>query len=313
MTAKRILVTPRSLTGSNHPALARFERDGYQVVRCTPGKQPDEGELLRLLPGCIGYLAGVEPVGRRVLESAKGLKAVSRNGTGVNNIDLEAARQMNIAVLRVEGANARGVAELAIGLTLALVRNLPASDQRMKQGVWERRKGIELKGRCMGLIGCGSIGQLVAEMAIALGMEVIGYDPVQNDRLAAKGSFRYGGLDEVLAQSDVLSLHCPPSSDGRPIITRHRIAAMKRGAFLVNTARGELLDDEAVIEALDSGRLAGVAIDAFREEPPGEDPLVRHEKTIAVPHIGAYTEESVNLAVEGAVDNLLNALRSEGS
>jgi phosphoglycerate dehydrogenase-like enzyme len=311
MTTKKILVTPRSLTQSGHPALARLERAGFEVIRCTPGQQPDERELLRLLPGCVGYLAGVEPVSGRVLERAEGLRAISRNGSGVNNIDLDAARERNIAVLRVEGANARGVAELTLGLALALVRSLPASDRSLKRGVWQRCKGIELKGRTMGLIGCGRIGQLVAEMAIGLGMNAVGYDPVRNGRLLATEGFCYVTLDEVLARSDVISLHCPPSTDGGPLITRRRIAAMKDGAYLVNTARGELLDDEAVIAALDSEKLAGIAIDAFRKEPPGNDPLVQHEKTIAVPHIGAYTEESVTKAVEGAIDNLLNVLETE--
>jgi D-3-phosphoglycerate dehydrogenase / 2-oxoglutarate reductase len=308
MNDKRILITPRSLTTSGHPALARFEQAGYQLVMSAPGQQPSEEELLRLLPGCVGYLAGVEPITRPVLEQATGLKAISRNGTGVNNIDLAAAQELNIAVLRVQGANARGVAELAIGLTLALVRHVPISDRALKQSVWARHRGIELVDRTMGLVGCGQIGQIVAEIASALGMKVLGYDPVRNDHLLTIRRFRYVELEQVLASSDVVSLHCPPLPDGQPLITRQRLASMKDGAYLVNTARAELLDDQAVLEALNSGKLAGMAIDAFRKEPPGSDPLVLHEKTIAVPHIGSYTDESIDRAVTGAVENLLAAL-----
>lgn len=307
---QRILITPRSLTRSGHPALARLEAGGYEILCCTPGEQPSEAELLRLLPGCVGYLAGVEPVSARVLEEARGLKAISRNGTGINNIDLEAARRLKIAVLRADGANARGVAELTIALTLALVRHLPFSDRHLKTGQWQRCQGIEVAGRTLGLIGCGKIGQLVTEMAVALGMEVVAYDPFPNAALAATAHFRYVALEAVFDQADVLSLHCPPAADGTPIITQKRLAHMKRGAYLINTARGELLDDAAVLEALESGQLAGVAVDAFRKEPPGPDPLVQHEKVIAAPHIGAYTEESVTRAVEVAVDNLLNALHA---
>ncbi len=308
MTANTILVTPRSLTRDGHPALARLERAGYRLLMGTPGQQPDEEALLRLVPGCVGYLAGVEPVSRRVLERAVNLRVISRNGTGIDNIDLEAAHQRNIAVMRAEGANARGVAELAVGLLLALVRNISLSDRCLKAGTWQRHLGCEIKGRTLGLIGCGQIGQLVAHMAIGLGMRVVAFDPFPDTERAAAVGFSYVPLEQLLAASDIISLHCPPSRDSEPVITRQGLTAMKDGVYLVNTARGELLDDDAVIEFLDNGKLAGVAVDAFRREPPGLDRLVIHERVIAVPHIGAYTEESVTQAVEMAVDNLLLAL-----
>jgi D-3-phosphoglycerate dehydrogenase / 2-oxoglutarate reductase len=309
MTGKKILITPRSLTLSGHPSLARLEQAGYQLVLSTPGQQPGEDELLRLLPGCVGYLAGVEPITRRVLRCASGLKAISRNGTGVDNIDLQAASERNIAVLRVEGANARGVAELAIGLMLSLVRHVPACDRSLKQAVWTRHRGIELEDRTLGVVGCGKIGQLVAEIGSALGMRVLGHDPVPSQAVRMLRRFHYVELEPLLAESDIVSLHCPPSADGQPLITGQRLAAMKDGAYLVNTARAELLDEQAVLEALDCGKLAGVAIDVFRKEPPGADPLVQHEKTIAVPHIGGYTDESIGRSVAGAVENLLAVLQ----
>lgn len=305
---KKILVTPRSITSGGHPALDRLTEAGYEIVLSTPGELPDEDELRRLLPRCVGHLAGVELISAGVLEAAGNLQAISRNGTGVDNIDLEAAQRLNIRVLRAEGANARGVAELAIGLTLSLVRSIPFSDQRLKAAAWERRQGIELEGREMGLIGCGKIGQLVAVTAAALGMRVAAYDPYPDDSFTPPDGFRQASLDEVFASADVVSLHCPASPDGRPLVDQPRLDTMKQGAYLVNTARGELLDDPAVLAALDSGRLSGLAMDAYRVEPPGDDPLVRHERVIAVPHIGAFTQESVTRAVETAVENLLGAL-----
>ena len=146
MTAK-ILVTPRSLTREGDPALELLKSAGYELVLCTPGKAPDEEELIRLLPGCVGWLAGVEKISERVLRTGRDLKAISRNGTGVDSIDLDACRKLGIPVLRAEGANARGVAELTIALLLSLMRSLPFSDSRMKAGGWERRKGTELEGR----------------------------------------------------------------------------------------------------------------------------------------------------------------------
>jgi len=308
MGKKKILVTPRSITRSGHPALQTLEAAGYEILFCTKGKMPDEAELLRLVPDCVGWLAGVEPVSERVLESATQLKAISRNGTGIDSIDLKAAERLGIRILRAEGANAQGVAELTIGLTLALVRSIPFSDRHLKTAGWERRKGIELQGRVMGLIGCGKIGQRVAIMATGLGMRVVGHDPYPDGTFAQPKGFSYASLDEVFAEADVLSLHCPPSRDGNPLVDQRCIDVMKDGVYLVNTARGDLLDDQAVLDALNSGKIAGVAIDAFRKEPPGSEPLVQHDKVIATPHIGAFTEESVTRAVEVAVDNLLEVL-----
>ncbi|MDD3470459.1 MAG: phosphoglycerate dehydrogenase [Thermoguttaceae bacterium] len=305
--SKKILITPRSLTRSGHPAIAKLETAGYQPVYCTPGQTPSEDEMISLLPGCVGWLAGVEPITSHVLESAKDLRAISRNGTGVNNVDLEAAKRLNIAVLRAEGANAQGVAELAMGLFFALVRSIPFSDAHLKSAEWERRQGIELIGKTLGLVGCGAIGCIVAKSAIGCGMKVVGYDPFPNDFFAQTPGFAYVSLEEVRAKADLLSLHCPPL-EGKPLVDADWIASMKNGAYLVNTARGELLDETAVIEALDSGKLSGVAMDAFRKEPPTDDPLVRHPKVIATPHIGAFTQESVSRAVTVAIDNLLKFL-----
>ncbi len=304
----RILVTPRSVTRNGHPSLDALSAAGYEVVFSTPGCFPTEGELLELLPGCVGYLAGVETISARVLDAATDLKAISRNGTGVDSIDLAAAERNGIQVCRAEGANARGVAELTFAHVLASVRSLPFSDSEMKGGGWTRRKGIELEGRTLGLVGCGKIGQLVAEFAMAFGMKVRAFDPYPDDRFSPAGDFAYCPLDELLAVSDIVSLHCPPKADGRPLIDGVAIAAMKAGVYIVNTARGSLLDDDAVLEALESGSVAGVALDAFTSEPPADLRLVKHPRVTATPHIGGFTAESVGRAMSVAVDNLLGAL-----
>lgn len=308
MNMPRILVTPRSVTRAGHPALQRLREAGYEVVFCTPGVQPDEAELLRLLPGCIGYLAGVEKIGARVLETATDLRVISRNGTGVDNIDAAAARQHGIVVCRAEGANARGVAELTLALVLALARSIPLCDRSIKGGGWERPIGFELCGRTLGLIGCGRIGRLVAGLALAFDMEVLAYDPLPEPAFAPAPRFRYANLEEVLDRADVLSLHAPPSADGRALIDRAALSRMKRGVCLVNTARASLLDAAAVFEALESGQLAGVALDAFDPEPPTDRRLACHPRVIATPHAGGLTHESVDRAVTVAVDRLLETL-----
>jgi len=303
-----ILVSPRSLTTAGHPALARLQDAGYELVFTPPGKQPTTDELLQRLPGCVGFLAGVEDIDARVLEAAPGLRVISRNGVGTNNVDMEAARRLGIRVCTTPGANARGVAELAMAHLLSLARWVPFSDHAIKAGGWQRRKGIEVCGKTLGLIGCGHIGRLVARFALGMDMHVLAYDLIPDATFAPSPQFHYAPLADVIRQSDVISLHCPAPGNGRPIIDAAALAAMKPGVFLINTARAELVDPTALAAALQSGQVAGAAIDVFLNEPPTDDVLVANERVVATPHIGGFTGESVDRAVEMAVDNLLQAL-----
>jgi len=305
---KKILVTPRSLTKQGHPALESLRQAGYQLQFSTPGRQPKEEELLGLVPGCVGYLAGVERITERVLAAADRLRVISRNGTGIDNIDVAAAESRGIRICRAEGANARGVAELTLALLLALSRSVPFSDAALKRGGWERRQGMELEGRTLGLVGCGRIGKLVAQFALALGMAVRAHDILPDRAFSPPGDFAYAPLESVLAEADFLSLHCPWPDGSPPLIDTSAIALMKQGAYLINTARAGLIDEAAVLGALETSYLAGVAVDVFDPEPPRDSALVRHDRVIATPHIGGYTEESISRAVSAAVENLLKYL-----
>jgi D-3-phosphoglycerate dehydrogenase len=307
----KVLVTPRSLTRSGHPALKLLEQEGHEVLFCTPGQQPGEAELIRLLPGCAGYLAGVEKVSAAAIDAAGELKVISRNGSGVDNIDLEAAARRGITVCRTEGANAKGVAELTIGLMYALARSLHSHDAGMKARQWERRRGFELEGRTLGLIGCGQIGEETAVRALGIGMNVLAYRRNPDPGFSPARNFRWATLEEVIGQSDVISLHRPANPDGSPFITAELIGRMKKGVLLVNTARGSLLDDRAVLAALEEGRIAGVATDVYEREPPAQWELARHERVIATPHIGAFTQESVERATVAAVENIITALKEQ--
>lgn len=306
----KILVTPRSLTRAPHPALQLLAEQGYEVVTGRPGEQPTEDELLQLLPGCVGYLAGVEPVTRKMLDAATSLVAISRNGVGVDNIDIDAAQEAGVKILTTPGANAEGVAELAIGLILALVRSIPWSDRTLKGGGWNRRIGVELDGMVLGVIGCGNVGRRVTELAIGLGMSVLGYDPKPAAGFGPAG-FSWVDLDEVFEQSRVITLHS--LAVGHPIVDAGALERIQPGAFLVNTARAGLVDVDAALDALDSGKLAGYAVDAYEEEPPADRRLVEHENVIATPHVGGYTKESSYRSAVGAVENLLAALGEGGN
>jgi D-3-phosphoglycerate dehydrogenase len=259
----------------------------------------------------VGYLAGVETISARVLESASDLKVISRNGTGVDSVDVDAAERCGITVCRAQGANARGVAELTFAHILAMVRALSYSDHQMKHEQWDRRKGIELEARTLGIVGCGKIGQLVTGFGLAFGMRVKAFDPFPSPDFKPAGDFEYVSLDQILTRVDILSLHCPAQADGTPLIDAQAIARMKKGAYIVNTARGNLLDTEAVLSALDTGQVAGVAVDAFESEPPQAWDLVKQSRVIASPHIGGFTQESVDRAMTMAVKNLLSVLSGD--
>lgn len=311
MSKGKILVTPRSISVGGHPALDRLRAAGYEVVFPAPGKQPSEAELLAAVPGCVGYLAGVEPISQAVLEAAENLEVISRNGVGIDNVDLGVARRLGIRVRKAVAANARGVAELTMAHILALTRWVSLGDRAIKAGSWQRRKGIELIGRTLGLVGCGSIGRLVARFALGMDMKVLAYDVAADSSFAPGESFAWASLDAVLGGSDIISLHCPAPADGACLIDAAAMAKMKKGVYLINTARAELVDDAALAVALESGQVAGASMDVFRTEPPDEDPLPAHDRVLATPHVGGFTDESVDRAVEMAVDNLLAELSSE--
>lgn len=303
----RIAVTPRSLSAAGHPALSLLTDRGYQIVYPAPGKTPSEDDLLRAVPGCVGWLAGVEPISPAVLAAARGLRVISRNGTGVDNIDLAVAEDRGIRVERATGANARGVAELAITLMLSVFRSVPWSDAHLRRGDWQRRIGIEAQGRTLAVIGCGAIGRETADLALGLGMWVVGYDPYPSNSFARPG-FRFAPLDEALAAADAISFHCPPGA--APILDEGAIARLRRGVVVVNTARAELIDDAAMLAALESGQVAGLATDVFRKEPPDPSALLSHPRVIQTPHAGGFTEESVDRATRVAVENLLRVLEA---
>jgi len=300
----RILVTPRSLTKAGLGTvaeLAPLTDAGYELVPGPAGKLPSEEDLLRLVPGCAGWLAGVERITARVLRAAGGLKVISRNGAGTDAIDLDAARERGVRVERAAGANAQGVAELTIAFALSALRHVPWSSVR--DGAWNRYQGRELADVTVGVLGLGEIGRRVVHALRALGAGVIAHDPV-----ASVDGIELVEPAELVRRSDIVTLHCPPPPDGKPLITAELLALAPRGAVLINTARSALVDDDAVLAALNEGRLTGYAVDAFDTEPPEMTPLLRHERVLATPHIGGYTDASVRRATAGAVANLLSVL-----
>jgi D-3-phosphoglycerate dehydrogenase len=304
----RILVTPRSLTAQPHWAVERLREAGHEIVYAAAGSLPDEAELLRLVAGVSGWLAGVEPVSPAVIAAAGKLRAISRNGVGVDNLPLEHLAERGITLCTADGANAAGVAELAIALMLAALRRIPQADAGIKAGGWPRLKGREIRGRVVGVVGCGAIGGEAARLAAALGASVIAFDPLRPRLDIPEGRLAYVELPDLFADAEIVSLNCPPPPDGRPLVDAAMLGRMRPDAILVNTARASLIDEAAVIMALDQDRLAAYAADVFAEEPPQNLALAGHPRVIATSHIGGFTDESVDRATILAIERLMKAL-----
>jgi D-3-phosphoglycerate dehydrogenase / 2-oxoglutarate reductase len=299
---KRILVTPRSLAGSQHPAVQILRDQGWEVIFGPLGRLPDESELLKLVPGCEGWLAGVEPITARVLEAADQLQVISRNGSGIDNIPLEIAKGRGISVLNASGANAQGVAELTLGLALAAIRQFHLADRRLKEGKWGRTLGCELKGKQILVVGFGKIGRRVANLFAAFGSSVSIVEPME----VTTETFAKAELANRIPSVDIVTLHCPPLPGGRPMITAELLKSSRHGLVLINCARRSLVDENAVLSCLATGQLGVYASDVFEEADVNGAALVRHPKVIATPHLGAYTKESVDRAALEAAENLVS-------
>lgn len=314
MSARRILVTPRSLTAGGQledvADLRPLVDRGFELVSGPAGVAPSEDELIELFAGggIVGWLAGVERVSDRVLSAATDLNVIARNGTGADAIDLEAAQARGIQVLTAPGANAQGVAELALALGLAALRDIVRADRSVRTGGWHRSRGRELASVVVGVVGYGAIGRRVARFFSAIGAQVRVFDPYASGELEHE---RVASLEELLAASDLVSLHTPPREDGTPLIDAAAFELMPQGAILINTARSALVAADDVADALESGRLSIYAADAFDAEPPTLDRLLTHERTILTSHLGGFTDESVQRATAAAVSNLLANLASE--
>ncbi len=233
-------------------------------------------------------------VRKEIIDAAKKLKVIGRAGVGLDNIDVEYAKSKGIKVLNTPGATSISVAELTIGLILAVMRKVAYGDREMRNGAWPKKKckGIEMYGKTLGIIGIGRIGKEVAKRAHAFGMKVIYYDAHHiNDEQAAELGVEFRELDDLLKESDVVTLHIPLVPETKHLINRERINIMKDGAILINAARGGIVDENALYEALKSGKLYGAALDVYENEPLKESKLFELDNIVMTPHIGAQTKE----------------------
>lgn len=233
-------------------------------------------------------------VNAALLAQAQKLRVIGRAGVGVDNVDLGAATQKGVVVMNTPGGNAASVAEQTLGFMISLARHIPQADASMKKGQWEKKKfmGAELRGKTLGLIGLGMIGMDVARLAHAFEMEVIAHDPFVSAMVAGQQNVKQLSLEEVLRNSDFLSLHCSATPETLHLLNARTLAMTKKGVRIINCARGELISEADLLQALESGQVAGAALDVFEKEPPADPRLVAHPEVIAAPHIAGSTEEA---------------------
>jgi D-3-phosphoglycerate dehydrogenase len=259
-------------------------------------------------------------VTRELIESAPNLRVIARAGTGVDNVDVAAATERGILVMNAPGANSVSVAELAVALMLALSRGIAVADASMKQGVWDKKRltGAELRGKTLGIVGLGRIGQEVAARVRPFGMEIVAHDPFLSEEVAAQLGIRMLAFDELCRQSDYITLHLPATPETRHLLNATSLALCRPGVRIINTARGELIDETALADAIEAGAIAGAALDVFEKEPPADWRLVKLRQVLATPHIAASTVEAQELVgtetaaavrdylLTGAISNAVN-------
>jgi len=292
-----------------------LEQEGVKVVQTKPyidratvtalmKEHQPEGAIIRLLADVLGP---------EEMTSGGKLRHIAKHGVGTNDIDVKAAAELGIPVSMTTGSNGISVAEHALALIMALVKDFPRQDALIRSGTWDKGQyqGRELRGRRLGIVGFGFIGQTLGKMAKALGMEIFAFDP-HTPAEAFEGVTRETDLDKLLARADIVSLHCPLTPETRDLIDSRRLGLMKPGAYLVNTARGEVVDEAALIAALASRHLAGAGLDSFAVEPPEEDnPLFSLPNTIVTPHVAGVTLDAKRAMSVIAAEHVLATLRGE--
>jgi len=308
----KILVTPTSFAKYNRSLAEELENAVKGVVYNTSGKPLSEEELIPLICDVDGYIAGLDEINANVICAAKELKIIARYGTGVDKVDLKAAKEHGIYVTNTPGANSVSVAELTIGLAIAAARNILEGNNSTKKGGWPRLSGITLADKTFGIIGLGSIGKEVAKRLKAFNSNIIAYDILYDEAFLKEYNIEPVSLDELFSRSDFISLHIPVSADTMDFINRDNLSKVKKGAVLINTARGELIDEDALYENLISKHLRCAAIDTFKSEPPAAgNKLITLPQVIITPHMGAATDNASNEMTRISIDECLAVLKGK--
>ena len=273
--------------------LEYLAKHGCQIELVPQGKKMSEEELIQSVGQYDAMIVGLDKITKSIIEASKKMKVMTKHGVGVDNIDVEAASKANIVVTNAPSTNSDAVADLTVGLFVSLARNIPFADRSVKEGGWPRIVGTQINGKVLGIIGLGQIGKRVAKRMSGFDMRILAHDIVKDEAFAKKWGVTYTSLDELLTESDFISIHVTLDASTRRMIGERELGLMKKTAFLVNIARGDIVDEEALYRALKDGKIRAAALDAFSHEPPRGSPLLNLDNVISTPHMGAYTYEAL--------------------
>jgi D-3-phosphoglycerate dehydrogenase / 2-oxoglutarate reductase len=290
----KVLIAPMTMAGGNGPHVPILQQAGFELgYPGRPGQMTEE-ELLKALPGYGAVIAGSEPYTRKVMESSKGLRVIARAGVGYDAVDVAAATDHGVVVCIAPGTNQDAVAEHTFALILALAKRVVYQHRDLQKRGWPRQPTIPLRGRALGIAGLGRIGKAVALRGAAFGMRLLAYEPWPDNAFIARHNITLMPFDRLLAEADFLSLHVPLNPQSKFLINRQTLALMKPTAFLINTARGGLVCEADLLEALKNKQIAGAGLDVFEQEPPGENPLFHLDNVVATAHNAGVDLQSMD-------------------
>ena len=298
----KIAITTSSFARYSDEPLKLLDEAGVEYVLNDKGRALTEEEAIEILEGCDGVAAGTEPLTRKVMDAVPTLKVISRCGTGMDSVDRACAAEKGIEVRNTPDGPTLAVAELAVGLILTLMRHVPHQDRELRSGVWKKRMGNLLHGKNVGIVGFGKIGRAVARLLEPFGVNVGYHDPFVED-----AAYTRLDLDELMGWADVITLHCPKTENGQPLLDLGRLSLMRPGSFVLNVARGGLIDEKALFGLLTAGHLAGAALDCYAKEPY-DGPLKDMDNVILTPHIGSYAKEARIIMEMDTIRNVLAVL-----
>lgn len=304
----KILITPRSFASSSDKAIKMLTARGYEIQRNNTDQPYKKEEMLNLIKDIDGIIIGIDELSTEIIERADKLKVISKYGIGLDNIDINMATNKNIIVTNTPQANVDAVADLAFGLILSLARRIPEADQKTKSGKWEKIIGKSVWDKTLGIIGLGKIGKQVVKRAQGFQMNILVFDLIKDKKFAQRYGIKYVNLEKLLQKSDYITIHIPLNDATRGMISYKELGKIKKEAFLINTSRGGIVDEQALYKALRNNQLKGAALDVYSNEPPVESPLKELDNVIMTPHIGAYTEEAIENMGMQAAQNLIDVL-----
>jgi D-3-phosphoglycerate dehydrogenase len=307
----KVLITPRSFEHIKDKFLELLKDAEIEVVMNPYGRVIKEDEMVELIKDMDGIIVGIDPITKRVIYNASKLKVISKYGVGVDNIDLESAKERNIVVTNTPNANSNAVAELTVGLIISVLRNIPLSDRRVREKKWDRFIGYELYGKTLGVIGTGSIGKRIIKLLKGFDLNILCYDKFPDYEWAEKENIKYVNFDELLKRSDIITIHIPLTEETRHLISERELSLMKKTAVIINTSRGGIINERDLYKFLKEGKIYGAGLDVLEDEPPQNSPLIELDNVVITSHIGAHTQESIENMAFMAIDNLISVLKGK--